>query len=74
MYVLQMLVYVSAHQNAVFEVLYAYLFRHRREVFGVSDVTLWERHAAVGPLFYRLLFGFFWLSAYETWSCIMRGI
>src|SRR5688500_11263629 len=45
----------GGHMDATLEVIRAYQFGHRLEVFGVADVLLGEVHAAIGPLFYRLV-------------------
>src|SRR5215210_287053 len=56
--VFEMLVEVRGRQNAVLEVIDVDQLRHRREVLGISDVGLGERHSAVGPLLDGLLLGF----------------
>src|SRR5215211_397181 len=57
--VLEVLVEVGAHEDAVLEVLNADLLCHRCEVIGVPYVRLGERHPAVGPLSDSLLLGLF---------------
>src|ERR687889_72023 len=54
---LQMLVKIGGYHNPVPKVVYVDQFRHRREVPGVADVGLGERHPAVGPLPHGLLLG-----------------
>src|SRR5829696_2596920 len=55
--VLDVLVQVGGGEDAVLEVLDRDELRHRREVLRVADVSLWERHPAVGPFLDRLLLG-----------------
>src|SRR5215203_1663670 len=54
---LQMLVKIGGYQNPVPKVIYVDQLRHSREVLGIADVGLGERHPAVGPLPYGLLLG-----------------
>src|SRR5829696_1400537 len=52
-----MLVKIGGYHNPVPKVVYVDQLRHRREVLGVADVGLGERHPAVGPLPHGLLLG-----------------
>src|SRR6266508_2824786 len=53
----RVLIRIRADQDAVGEVLRTHVPGHRREVFGVADVLLGERHAAIRPLDDRVPFG-----------------